>query len=58
MYRKTIRHESVRLTYTSSETVKLPEEIQTATIVNCGGERLLNNCDLFGWAHGNDKNNP
>lgn len=42
----------------ASGTSKLPEEIQTATIINCGGERLLKIYDHFEWAHGEDKNNP
>lgn len=42
----------------ASGTSKLLEEIQTATIINCGGERLLKIYDHFEWAHGEDKNNP
>lgn len=42
----------------ASGTAKLHEEIQTATIINCWGERLLKIYDHFEWAHGEDKKNP
>lgn len=40
----------------ASGTAKLPEEIQMATIINCGGEQNIYN--HFEWVHGGDKNNP
>lgn len=42
----------------ASGTTKLPEEIQTATIINCGGERLLKIYDHFEWTQDEDKNKP
>ncbi|XP_062621337.1 uncharacterized protein K02A2.6-like [Saccostrea cucullata] len=42
----------------ASGTTALSEEIQTATIINCGGERLLKIYDHFEWAPGEDKNKP
>ena len=38
----------LRILITSGST-KLPVEIQTATIINCGGKRLLKIYDHFEW---------
>ena len=42
----------------ASGTSNLPEIVQTATIINCGGESLLKVYDQFTWSENEDKNNP
>ncbi|KAK3091320.1 hypothetical protein FSP39_018897 [Pinctada imbricata] len=42
----------------ASGSSNLPNNVQTATIINCGGETLLKVYDQFTWDDGKDKNNP
>lgn len=48
----------IEIYHIASNKAKLPEEIQTATIINCGGGRLLKIYDHFKWVDSEDKNNP
>lgn len=59
MYRKTIRHGSVRLKYTSQQATQrnFPRKFKLQQL-STGGERLLKIYDHFEWAHGKDKNHP